>query len=98
MELMLLLRTDKLPEGEQWAYELKYDGYRAIAFKTDGKLFLRSRNNNDFSVRYSAVAKALAKLPDNTVIDGEIVALDEHGLPSFNILQNYGSADAPVFY
>jgi ATP-dependent DNA ligase len=38
---MLLLRTDRLPEGEDWSYELKYDGYRAVAFKTDGKVHLR---------------------------------------------------------
>ena len=42
--------------------------------------------------------KALAKLPDDTVIDGEVVAFDEDGRPSFNALQNYGSAPAPVVY
>jgi ATP-dependent DNA ligase len=50
IEPMLLLRTDALPNGrEQWEYELKGDGYRAIAFRTGGKLHLRSRNNNDFT-------------------------------------------------
>jgi bifunctional non-homologous end joining protein LigD len=47
VEPMLLLRTDKLPEDDRWLYELKLDGYRAIAFKRDGKLHLRSRNDND---------------------------------------------------
>jgi bifunctional non-homologous end joining protein LigD len=59
---------------------------------------LRSRNDNDFSARYPAVTKALAKLPDNTVIDGEVVAFDQEGRPSFNALQNYGSAPAAVVY
>ena len=52
------------------------DGYRAIAFKTGGKLHIRSRNNNDFTKRYPGVLKGLAKLPDETVIDGEVVAFD----------------------
>jgi DNA ligase D-like protein (predicted ligase) len=95
---MLLLRTDALPENPQWLYELKLDGYRAIAFKRNGTVHLRSRNDNDFSVRYPAVVEALAKLPDNTVIDGEVVAFDQEGRPSFNALQNYGSAPAPVVY
>lgn len=89
---MLLLRTDSLPDSPQWLYELKLDGYRAIAFKRDGTVHLRSRNDNDFSVRYPGVIKALAKLPDNTVIDGEVVAFDQDGRPSFNALQNYGSS------
>src|ERR687890_76302 len=95
---MLLLRTETLPDGPQWLYELKLDGYRAIAFKRDGTIHLRSRNDNDFSVRYPGVVMALAKLPDNTVIDGEVVAFDQDGRPSFNALQNYGSAPAPVIY
>ena len=95
---MLLLQTDSLPSGEPWLYELKLDGYRAIAFKRHGDVSLRSRNDNDFNARYPGVVKALGKLPDNTVIDGEIVAFDEEGRPSFSALQNYGSAPAPVVY
>jgi ATP-dependent DNA ligase len=87
---MLPLRTEKLPEGPDWAYEIKLDGYRAIAFKAGGKLQLRSRNDNHFALRYPSVAKSLASLPDDTAVDGEIVALDAEGKPSFNALQNYG--------
>jgi len=95
---MLLLRTESLPSGEQWLYELKLDGYRAIAFKRIGTVHLRSRNDNDFNARYPAVVEALRKLPDNTVIDGEVVAFDQEGRPSFNALQNYGSAPGAVVY
>lgn len=98
IEPMLLLPTDSLPSGEQWLYELKLDGYRAIAFKRNGTVHLRSRNDNDFSVRYPAVVQALKKLPDNSVVDGEIVAFDQEGRPSFNVLQNYGSSPAAVVY
>ena len=52
IEPMLLLRTEMLPEGPEWVYEIKLDGYRALAFKTGGKLSLRSRNDNDFAQRY----------------------------------------------
>ena len=84
---MLLLRTERLPEGGGWMYEIKLDGYRAQAIKTLGKLQLRSRNNNDFSVRYSTIANVLTTtLPDETVVDGEIVALDQTGKPSFSAL------------
>src|SRR5688572_13245068 len=88
----LLLRTEKLPEGADWLYQIKLDGYRAIAFKTAGKVYLRSRNNNDFAGRYPALVKALQGMPDETVIDGEVVALDKEGKPSFNLLQNAGSS------
>ncbi len=98
IEPMLLLRKEKLPEGRDWLYEIKLDGYRAIAIKTGGGIQLRSRNDNDFGVRYSGIVTRLASLPDETVIDGEVVALDESGKPSFNTLQNYGSSDAAVFY
>ena len=93
---MLLLRTDSLPSGNQWLYELKLDGYRAIAFRRDGRPHLRSRNDNDFSARYPGVVKALRTMPDDTVIDGEIVAFDQDGRPSFNASAELRSASAPV--
>jgi bifunctional non-homologous end joining protein LigD len=99
IEPMLLLRTDKLPDDPaRWSYQLKLDGYRAIAFKTGGKVHLRSRNDNDFNARYSKVVRGLAKLPNETVIDGELIALADDGRPSFNALQNYGSASTPILY
>jgi bifunctional non-homologous end joining protein LigD len=71
---MLLLRTDKLHEGDGWKYEVKFDGYRALAIQSGGQVRLRSRNDKDFIKRYHGVVAALALLPDETVIDGEIVA------------------------
>jgi len=95
---MLLLATAKLPEGSNWLYEVKLDGFRTVAFKSNGHVYLRSRNDNDFAGRYPSVAQALKSLPDETVIDGEVVALDEQGRPSFNILQNLGSSKAPIVF
>jgi bifunctional non-homologous end joining protein LigD len=96
---MLLLATDRLPDDrEKWEYQLKLDGYRAIAFKTGGRVHLRSRNDKDFSTRYPLVVRGLANMPDETVIDGEIVALDEGGRPSFNALQNVSASTTIVYY
>jgi DNA ligase D-like protein (predicted ligase) len=99
IEPMLLLKTDALPnDASRWEYQIKLDGYRAIAFKTGKKLHLRSRNDNDFGLRYPAVLEGLAKLPDETVIDGEIVAIGEDGRPSFNVLHNHGASGASLLF
>jgi len=95
---MLLLRRETLPQGPEWHYELKHDGYRAIAFKSDGRLHLRSRNNKDFSKQYPQLLKGLEELPDETVIDGEVVAFNESGRPSFNVLQNSATGKAELVY
>jgi len=96
---MLLLKSEALPDDPaRWLYELKLDGYRAIAFKSDGRLHLRSRNDNDFTARYAAVLRGLKNLPDETVVDGEIVAFDDDGRPSFNRLQNYDASSTPIGY
>jgi len=95
---MLLQRTETLPTGQYWFYELKFDGFRAEAIKSAEKVYLRSRNDKDFSGRYPSIVQALAAMPDETVIDGEIVALDESGRPSFHALQNYGSCGATLVY
>jgi DNA ligase D-like protein (predicted ligase) len=98
IEPMLLLRSESLPDDPNWQVELKLDGYRALAIKTGGQVQLRSRNNNDFRERFPAVVKGLSAMPDESVVDGEIVALDDSGRPSFNTLQNYGSTTTPVFF
>jgi DNA ligase D-like protein (predicted ligase) len=99
IEPMLLLRSDRLPDDpESWLYQLKLDGFRAIAFKTGNKIYLRSRNDKDFAGRYPSITEALSALPNETMIDGEIVAFDEDGKPSFNALQNYGSTSRPLAF
>jgi bifunctional non-homologous end joining protein LigD len=98
VEPMLLRRVDALPEGDGWLREIKFDGYRAIAFKADGILRLRSRNNKDFSEKYRWVMEGLAKLPNNTVIDGELVAFDAEGNQSFSALQNFGAEPGNIAF
>ena len=96
---MLLLRSETLPDDpDRWAYQLKFDGYRAVAYKTGGRISLRLRNNNDFTLRHPDIVRALAKIPDETVIDGELVALDENGRPSFHALQNFAGSTTVLYY
>ena len=95
---MLLLRAASLPDDPRWEYQLKLDGYRAVAFKSRGVVHLRSRNDKDFTSRYPSIVSGLQGLPDDTVIDGEIVAFDAQGRPSFSALQNHDSATPLAFY
>ena len=85
----LLQRPPDLPE---WGHEVKFDGYRAQARVANGRAVIRTRKGLDWSERFAAIAKEAAALPD-CLIDGEIVALDERGLPSFSALQAALSAE-----
>jgi bifunctional non-homologous end joining protein LigD len=84
---MLCESAERPPEGREWRYELKLDGFRAIGRKSGRSAQLWSRNQKDFRRRFPTVVKAIADLPNDTVVDGEIVALDAAGKPSFNLLQ-----------
>jgi ATP-dependent DNA ligase len=95
---MECLAVEMVPEGDAWTYELKLDGYRTIAVKSGGKLTLRSRRGTDMTKRFEDVVTGLIGMPDETVIDGEVVALDEQGKPNFNLLQNYRSADSHIMF
>jgi len=82
----------RLPEGDDWIYELKFDGYRALIIKDEQHVALRSRKNKDLAGMYPGIAAAgLRVKADLAVIDGEIVALDAQGTPSFQALQHRGS-------
>jgi bifunctional non-homologous end joining protein LigD len=86
---MLATLADVPPRDERnWAYELKYDGFRVVAAIIGGNVAMWSRNELDLAPRFPTVAAALSKLklPD-VVLDGEIVVLDEHGAPRFQLLQ-----------
>src|SRR5687768_4284598 len=86
---MAALITAKLPEGEPWVYELKFDGYRALALKRSQAVRLLSRKGNDLTRDYPEVVKAVQGINAKTaLLDGEIVALDEQGRPSFQMLQH----------
>jgi bifunctional non-homologous end joining protein LigD len=95
---MECLAVEKIPEGDIWTYELKLDGYRLLAAKTAGRVTLYSRRGIDLTKRCPYVSAALASLPDDTVIDGELVALDEDGKPNFNLLQNFRSAESHIIF
>jgi DNA ligase D-like protein (predicted ligase) len=98
IEPMECLPVERIPEGNLWTYELKLDGYRLVAVKSAGKVTLYSRKGTDLTKRFAHVAVALGGLPDETVIDGELVALDEQGKPNFNLLQNFRSAESHVMF
>ena len=85
---MLATLVDRPFDGQEWLYEVKWDGYRAVAFLENGSARLVSRNQNDLTAAYPE----LRSIPDfvkarTAVLDGEIVALDEQGRPSFSLMQ-----------
>jgi bifunctional non-homologous end joining protein LigD len=86
VEPQLAKLVDQAPEGPGWAHEVKLDGYRAQVSVSHGASRIRTRTGLDWTDRFAAIAKDAEVLPD-CLIDGEVVALDERGLPSFGALQ-----------
>ena len=79
----------EVPSGEQWLHELKFDGYRMLAFVAYGKVRLVTRNGNDWTDRFPSIAKAMRYFPINrAILDGEIVSLNQEGRSDFQQLQN----------
>jgi ATP-dependent DNA ligase len=94
---MECLSVSQLPKGSQWIWEIKLDGYRAVAVKS-GAVTLYSRNGKSLNRRFPYIVEPLRTLPDGTVLDGEIVALDDDGRPVFNLLQNFTGEAARIRY
>ena len=81
----------ELPEGPEWLYELKLDGYRALVIKDGDQISILSRNAKNLTRMYPSIVAAARRLKlAQVVMDGELVALDEHGRPSFQALQHRG--------
>src|SRR5436189_1086723 len=93
----LPIKTDKLPSGSEWLHEIKHDGFRVIARKTGVQVRLYSRPGNDLTYRFPLIVESLARLrPRSCIIDGEAVACDDDGVPSFDRIR-YRRHDARVF-
>jgi bifunctional non-homologous end joining protein LigD len=89
---MLATLTDRPAfDDPKWLFEIKWDGYRAVAELQDGAVNLYSRNGNTFNVAYPKIVNGLKKINFNCVLDGEIVVFDKDGKPSFQLMQNYSS-------
>ncbi len=93
--------VDTPPTGKEWLHEIKFDGYRLIAYKKNNQIQLKTRNNNDWTNSFSSIVNELQKLPvKNAIFDGEIVVLDENHYPNFQLLQNSikGETNKPFIY
>ncbi len=97
----MMAKLVKEPPSGDWTYEIKYDGFRALAFLSENGVELISRNEKDLSGKFPEVVDSLEKLSiGNTILDGEIVALDKKGRSSFQLLQAYelGQDKPPLIY
>src|SRR3954453_5717033 len=88
---MLATLTDAPFDRAGWIFEVKWDGFRAIAEVARGRVNLYSRNQKSLHVRFPPIVEELGKLDHDAVLDGEVVALDERGHAQFQLLQNYQS-------
>jgi DNA ligase D-like protein (predicted ligase) len=96
---MYALAANGLPESSEWIYEVKLDGYRCLAGRDSTSVTLWSRRGNVFTLQFPAIARAFEALEPGTLLDGEIVAIDESARSSFNMLQHHRSkASALRFY
>jgi bifunctional non-homologous end joining protein LigD len=95
---MLASLAERIPRGDGWTFEVKFDGYRAVAYIRGGECRLVSRNGNDLTGRFPDVARALVKAvrSPNAVVDGEVTRVDDSGRTSFSELQQ--GSGALVFY
>src|SRR5690348_6071975 len=98
IEPMECLAASKLPEGSNFVWEVKLDGYRALAVKSGTGVTLFSRRRKSLNRQFPYIVEALADLPAGTVVDGEVVAIDDSGRPDFNLLQHFRAAASRIQY
>ena len=86
---MLASLTDNIFDDKNWLFEIKWDGYRAIAEIEKGKVDLYSRNNISFNEKFSPIVSSLTQMNYDVILDGEVVSVDENGISKFQLLQNF---------
>ena len=98
--LASLANEQEMPRGEGWEFEIKWDGYRIVSRVAGGEAELRTRKDQDYTERFSVVAKELVKAlkTPHCVVDGEVCALDEEGRPSFSAMQQSTAGTTIVYY
>jgi bifunctional non-homologous end joining protein LigD len=90
-----------VPEGDGWLHEIKFDGYRLLAFMNNGRVQLKTRRGQDWTEKFKSIAKELSYLPlENAIFDGEVVMQDPDGTTNFQKLQNSltGNPEGPHLY
>ena len=95
---MLATLIDAPFDNKDWVFETKWDGFRLVARIENGRVTLFSRSGLVVSDNYMPIAKALEKVKKDAVIDGELVAFDEHGVSRFQLLQNALRSTANLHY
>lgn len=99
VEPMLATLVDKPFDDEGWIYEIKWDGYRAVAFMNKGEVEFKSRNDKSFNEKFYPLYESLKAWGINAVVDGEVVVVNEQGVANFGALQNWRSeADGELLY
>lgn len=98
--VQLATLTEKVPAGKNFLFEIKYDGYRVVAFGQAGKVKLLSRNGKDYTKKFPNITKTLENLAKTYtfVLDGEVVAFDENGRSDFSLLQKNIKSGGQIFY
>jgi DNA ligase D-like protein (predicted ligase) len=95
---MQCLSVASLPVGPNWTWEVKLDGFRCQAVKIESQVTLYSRLANSLNEKHPYIVDALQDLHSDTVIDGELIALDDEGRASFHLMQNFKSAANRIKY
>src|SRR5260370_29959225 len=96
VEPMECLSVSKLPEGLEWLWEIKLDGYRALAVKSGTGVTLFSRRKKSFNRQFAHIVDALADLLEGTVVDGGLVAIHDSGRPTLNLFQSFPAHISPI--
>jgi bifunctional non-homologous end joining protein LigD len=95
---MLCTLTKVPPVDHSYIYEIKWDGYRIIAYVNGANVRMDSRSGLDYTNKYPPIAQALKALKHKVILDGEVVVFNKEGFPDFDALQKYNGHDTPIHY